>query len=97
MSISQQETRTALDDRRKRLIFRAWHRGVKEADIIIGTFVKKYVSSWTDDELTWFETLLEETDKDILSWIMRTADVPSRYDTPILHAMQKLDYVTLAR
>lgn len=97
MSPDTNSTDTALINRRKRLVFRAWHRGVKEADIIIGTFVKNHVDQWGTTELAWFEHLLEETDRDILSWIMKSAEVPEIYDTPILHAMQKLDYVTLPR
>ncbi len=79
--------------RRKRLRFRAWHRGTREADFIIGNFVDRHVDAWQDSEIAWFERLLEETDRDILSWIFRRAAVPAAFDTPILSAMQRLDYV----
>ncbi|GER07752.1 hypothetical protein GCM10007972_22610 [Iodidimonas muriae] len=84
-----------LENRRKRLVFRAWHRGVKEADIIIGTFVRTHVESWDHEQIAWFERLLEESDRDILAWIMKSEPVPDIFDTPCLHDMQKLDYVSI--
>lgn len=84
-----------LTRRRKRLVFRAWHRGVKEADLIVGSFVEANVHRFGHDELAWFEGLLEEPDQDVLAWIMGARAVPAAFDTPLMHAMQKLDYVSL--
>jgi len=79
--------------RRKRLVFRAWHRGTREADLILGRFVELHVAGWSHDELAQAERLLEEADADILAWITGRASPPAAFDTPILRAMQALDYL----
>lgn len=85
-----------LERRRKRLRFRAWHRGVKEADIIVGAFVDAHVAGWGHEQIRWLERLLEEPDQDVLAWIMRARPVPAPFDTEIMAAMQRLDYVDMS-
>lgn len=87
------DTPPDLDVRRKRLIFRAWHRGTKEADLILGHFVERHVSGWGHEEIAWTEGLFIEADADILDWIMGRKPVPAAYDTDIMRAMQALDYL----
>ena len=82
-----------LEARRKRLIFRAWHRGTKEADLILGQFVERHVAGWDHGEIAWMERLLAEADADILDWAMGKKPAPAGYDTEILRAMQALDYL----
>lgn len=84
---------TDLETRRKRLKFRAWHRGTQEADIIIGSFVDRQFDRLSEEDCIWFEHLLSEADLDILSWIMGKVAVPDAFDTDIMHNMQKLDYL----
>jgi len=79
--------------RRKRLIFRAWHRGTKEADIILGSFAERHAEDWGDADLAWFEALLEEADQDVLAWVLGRQPVPERFDTPLMNALQALDYL----
>ena len=43
------------DGRLKRLKFRAWHRGVREADMLVGGYFDRWHESWDDTEATWFE------------------------------------------
>lgn len=88
------ESTPDLASRRKRLVFRAEHRGTKEADMILGGFVRRHVDDWDHAHIAWFETLLEEPDRDILAWIMRAEPAPEPFDTPLMRAMQALDYVT---
>ncbi len=54
-----------LDDRRKRLLFRCWHRGTREMDLILGRFADAEIASLTDDELDQFEHLIEVPDPDL--------------------------------
>lgn len=85
-------------DRRDRLArakFRAWHRGTREADYMIGGFFDAHHSAWDDDALAWFEALLEEDDTDIMAWALRARPVPEKYAGPLMQAMQKLDYVRI--
>jgi antitoxin CptB len=85
------------DTRLKRLRFRAWHRGTKEADLMIGGFFDARSAEWSVEEITWFEELCEEQDVDIMGWAMGTITVPPRFDGPMLKTMAKLDYVPIAR
>ena len=79
---------------RRRLQFRAWHRGTKEADMMIGGFADRYMASWGPEELAWFEALLHEDDVDIMAWAIGTRPVPPQYDGPLMDAMKKLDFIS---
>ncbi|KRC82342.1 succinate dehydrogenase assembly factor 2 [Sphingomonas sp. Root241] len=85
------------EHRLKRLRFRAWHRGVKEADLLIGGFFDAHAESWDDAEIELFEILLEEQDVDIMAWAMGTAIVPARYEGTIMNALKTLNYVPISR
>ena len=54
-----------LDDRRKRLLFRCWHRGTREMDLILGRFADAEIASVTEDELAQFEQLIDLPDPDL--------------------------------
>ena len=54
-----------LDDRRKRLLFRCWHRGTREMDLILGRFADAEIASLREDELTKLEHLIEVPDPDL--------------------------------
>jgi len=54
-----------LDDRRKRLLFRCWHRGTREMDLILGRFADTTIDSLTEDELSELEHLIEVPDPDL--------------------------------
>ena len=83
-----------LANRRKRLRFRAWHRGIKEADLMLGRFVDAHVHRFGHAECRWFERLFEQPDQDVVDWITGKRPVPDPFDTPLMAAMQKLDYLT---
>jgi antitoxin CptB len=82
-------------DRLNRLRFRAWHRGVREADMLVGGYFDRWHEAWSDDEMGWFESLLEEQDADILAWAMGAAAVPARWQGPMMLRLQALDYIKL--
>lgn len=75
--------------------FRAWHRGTREADYTFGCFFDRFHAAWSDDELTWFETLLDHEDVDVLAWAFGTAPPPETMGGPQMDALRKLDYVTI--
>lgn len=54
-----------LDDRRKRILFRCWHRGTREMDMILGGFADKHIAALSDAELTDLESLMELQDVDL--------------------------------
>lgn len=85
------------DIRLKRLHFRAWHRGTKEADLMIGGFFDTHHKEWDDAEIDWFETFLEEQDVDIMAWAMGVQPVPPQFDVPMMAQLKQLNYVPIAR
>ena len=85
------------NDRIKRMRFRAWHRGTREADYMIGCFFDRFHSGWGTDEFVWFEALLDEDDVDIMAWALGTLPVPEQYAGQTMTRMQVLDYVDIPR
>lgn len=84
-----------LASRFARARFRAWHRGTREADFMIGGFYDAHHEKWSESELAWFEALLEEDETDVMAWALGTAEVPGKYVSLQMHALQKLDYVAI--
>jgi antitoxin CptB len=84
-----------LTHRLARARFRAWHRGTREADFMIGGFFDTYHAAWSEAELAWFEALLDENEVDVLAWALGAVEVPKKYAGPQMLALQKLDYVTI--
>lgn len=81
----------------KRLHWRAHHRGTYESDLLVGGFFDTHHLSWDAADRALFAALLEEQDVDILAWASGTAEAPERYQGPMLEALQKLDYIPIAR
>ena len=73
-----------LDPRRKRAIFRAWHRGIREMDLVMGRFADREVASLPEVELEEFERLLELPDPEVYDWIAERSPPPPEHDTPLL-------------
>jgi len=85
------------EHRLKRLRFRAWHRGTKEADLLIGGFFDTYAAGWDDEAIARFEALIEEEDVEIMAWAIGTVTPPAHYEGPMMQALQALDYIPVAR
>jgi antitoxin CptB len=81
------------DPRLRRLRFRAWHRGTKEADLMIGGFFDRFHEEWSEQEIAWYEALLEEQDVDIMAWAIGTQPVPERWRSEMMRRLQKTDYI----
>ena len=76
------------DARLKKLKFRAWRRGFREADLILGPFADKHVSTFTAAELDWFEVLLDQPDQDVYAWIVGTLPTPVEFDVEIMNQIK---------
>ena len=72
-----------LDDRRKRLLFRCWHRGTRELDLIFGRFADAEIADLSDDELGQLERLLEVPDPDFYAAVTGERPLPSEYACPL--------------
>jgi antitoxin CptB len=77
-----------LDPRRKKIIFRAWHRGMREMDLIMGRFAESNIDHMSDVELDIFELLIEAPDRDLLAWITGREPTPENYDTAVFQALK---------
>ena len=85
----------SLDHLLRRLRFRAWHRGTKEADLIIGGFFNRYGQDWTLEEAQWFERFLDEEDVDIMAWALGTQEVPEMWRGSMMDAFRRLDFISI--
>lgn len=87
MSGTQAKT-LGLDARQKRILFRSWHRGMREVDLILGRFAGAEIANLDESELDDYERLLEAADPDIFAWITGEAMPPASYDTPVLRKIR---------
>lgn len=81
----------------KRLAWRAHHRGTKEADLLIGGFFDMHHAAWGEVERALFAAMLDSQDVDIMAWAHGTAEPPRRFEGPMIAALQRLDYIRIAR
>ena len=68
-----------LDDRRKRLLFRCWHRGTREMDLILGRFADAEIAGLSEDELSQLEHLIEVPDQDLYAAVSGSLALPDEY------------------
>jgi antitoxin CptB len=80
------------DIRRKRLLYRAWHRGTREADLILGYFAESHLADFDAARLDAFEALLERPDAELFDWINRVAAPPPEFDTEVTRLLLAFRY-----
>jgi antitoxin CptB len=83
-----------LDDTRKRLRFRAWHRGTREMDLILGRFADAHLASWGDADCAEFGRLLENNDPDIYNWITGRENPPEDEKSSVLSLLLQFQFAT---
>jgi antitoxin CptB len=77
-----------LDPRRRRILVRAWRRGIREMDLVIGGFADAEIAGLNDAELDQFEELMAEEDADILRWVTGEVETPDRFRTALFNRMR---------
>jgi antitoxin CptB len=77
-----------LDLRRRKLLFRSWHRGMREMDLIMGRFADARVAALSEGEVADFERLIEVPDPDLLAWITGEAAVPPDFDSALFRSLR---------
>ncbi len=70
--------------RRRKIAFRAWHRGTREMDLIMGRFADAELAKLDDAGLNSFEALMEQADHDLYKWVSGEAAVPPEVDAAFL-------------
>ncbi|MBV8448178.1 MAG: succinate dehydrogenase assembly factor 2 [Hyphomicrobiales bacterium] len=74
--------------RRRRLRFRAWHRGIREMDLLMGGFADARLQGLDERELGLFEELLELPDQEVFTWLTGQAPVPKDHDTSLFRQLK---------
>jgi antitoxin CptB len=78
-----------LDERRRRLLFRAWHRGIREMDFVLGRFADDNIATLRDTELDEVEGWLETPDQQIFAWVSEAETAPAEIDTPLFRRLRE--------
>lgn len=87
----------ALDERRRRILFRAWRRGLREMDLVMGQFADMNLPAMSNSEITEFEILLDLPDPQIFAWITGSEPIPAERDTPLLARVAEAPRAALKR
>ncbi|MCK0208561.1 succinate dehydrogenase assembly factor 2 [Starkeya koreensis] len=77
-----------LDARRRRILYRAWHRGTREMDLLMGRFADAHIADLSEEDVADFELLIEVEDPDLFGWINSGTPAPA-FDTPIFHRFRQ--------
>jgi antitoxin CptB len=77
-------TSADLDPRRKRALFRAWHRGTREMDLVMGRFADREIGGLSEADLTEFERLLDLRDADVFGWVSGQIPLPADIDAGLI-------------
>jgi antitoxin CptB len=77
-----------LDDRRKRLLFRCWHRGTREMDLILGRFADAEIAALSDGELGELERLIEVPDPDLYAALTDDRPLAAAVASPLFERIR---------
>lgn len=80
-------TEETTENKRKRLLFRSWHRGTRELDLLMGSFAEQNLPSMEADELELYDVILTHPDPDIYNWITGQEDVPANYMNVVMEKL----------
>lgn len=96
MSVSDLSS-AGLDARRRRVLFRARRRGLREMDLVMGQFADMNLAAMNEAELSEFERLLDVPDPEVLAWITGEEPTPAAHDTPLFGRLRAAPREALAR
>ncbi len=83
-----QRSSADLDPRRRRILFRSWHRGIREMDLIMGQFADAEVERLSEAEIEAFELLIEVPDRDLFAWLTGAEDTPTNYNSGVFRKLK---------
>ena len=90
MSTGTNLSSEGLNARRRRLLFRCWHRGIREMDLVLGRFADAHLASLSDSELDEIERWLDVPDQQIFAWVNGMEPVPPNYDTSLFRRLRSV-------
>ncbi len=74
---------------RKMLRFRAWHRGTREMDLLIGSFADLYLVQFNEAELLIFQEILTRQDPDVYDWVIGRSAPPVELNSRVMELLCK--------
>jgi antitoxin CptB len=80
--------------RQRKILFRSWHRGLREVDLIMGRFADAAIGDLTEVEISEFERLMEVPDPEFLTWVTGEVPVPPSHDTPFFRRLRDFNFGT---
>lgn len=86
-----------LDERRRRLLFRSWHRGIRETDLLLGRFADAHIADLSEQDLDAYEALLDVPDHDLYNWATNVGVTPKEYDTALFRKLRDYHRVSKVR
>ena len=78
-----------LEPRRKKALYRAWHRGTKEMDLVLGPFADAHIGDLVEADLAELERLMDLPDVDLFGWFTNPASTPANYATPFVDRIRQ--------
>lgn len=85
-------SQNVLDERRRKLKFRAWRRGFREMDLLMGSFADAHLAGMSEDDLSEFERLLSTPDWEVYAWLIGQKNVPPNFQSELLTRMMTFRY-----
>jgi len=85
--MSEEEEMQDLEVRRRRTKFRAWHRGTREMDLLLGPYTDHIINDISAEDLTVLEALIEVPDQHLFAWVCDREPVPDNYNTSIYQGL----------
>ena len=80
-----------MEARRKQLLFRSHHCGMKENDILLGRFADRYITELSDGQLDDLDNLMQQNDIDVMNWIIGKVPLPDAFDTDLMSLIQRFN------
>ena len=72
-----------MQERLKRMRMRAWRRGTKEMDLVLGPYAEAHLATMSPERLDLYDALLGENDQDLLPWVLGQTPAPERFSVLI--------------
>lgn len=95
MTLSATDAELDLNVRRRRAKYRAWHRGMKEMDLILGRYADAHADSMSVEDIREFEHLMDVLDRDLFKWFTGECALPTEEDTPLFQSILRFHRIEL--
>ncbi len=87
-TLTKNAQETKIDVCRKRLLFRSWHRGTRELDLLLGPFAERHLAGFSARQLDIYENILEHSDPDIYRWLTEAEPMPKALESDVFKLLK---------